>query len=259
MSLLGLASSSEPGVDVLNADSAAAYWDRSDMFDLALDLTAGRRGLAALGEVAARWIRHLLQVEVEIEALTELHDIALTWYVGLDSNATRMGDALWHGESQPQDEFLIGLYRLTFVHDAEVIERMRGEPTYLLIAGASDMTLRLKPQNLITGLPLRQAAEIVQLISTALQRIPVGVIVERRKARSPWADHICRAVNVLAGVPAATAWTVVDASPEGDHLLCGRSGHRVAPNRDRQLPGQFVLRLTRVVGSVASGTDRSRL
>ncbi|HEY0340678.1 MAG TPA: DUF6352 family protein [Steroidobacteraceae bacterium] len=160
-SLLGLAAP-EPGADVLNADNAAAYWDRSDMFDLALDLTAGRRGLAALGEVATRWIRHLLEVEVEIEALTEVRDIALTWYVGLDSNATRMGDALWHGETQPQDDFLVGLYRLTFVDDAGVIERMRGAPTYLRIAGASDMTLRLKPQNLVTGLPLRQATEVVR-------------------------------------------------------------------------------------------------
>ena len=157
--LLGLASP-EPGVDVLNADNVATYWDRSDMFDLALDLTAGREGLAALGAVMTRWIRHLLQVEVEIEPLTEVRDIALTWYVGLDSNATRLGDALWRGGAQPPDapEFLVGLYRLRFVNDVDVIEQMRGEPTYLLLAAGTDMTLRLKPQNLITGLPLRQAA-----------------------------------------------------------------------------------------------------
>ncbi|HEY0340679.1 MAG TPA: DUF3305 domain-containing protein [Steroidobacteraceae bacterium] len=51
------------------------------------------------------------------------------------------------------------------------------------------------------------------MISTALQRIPVGVNVERHEAHSAWADHICRPVTVLAGVPAATAWTVVDSSP----------------------------------------------
>src|SRR5262249_16443140 len=58
-------------IEVLNDDNAATYWERSDRFDLALDLTAGRRGLAALGEVIARWTRHLLSVELEVEALTE--------------------------------------------------------------------------------------------------------------------------------------------------------------------------------------------
>jgi hypothetical protein len=50
------------------------------------------------------------------------------------------------------------------------------------------------------------------LISTALRRIPVGVVVERRKAKSAWLDYICRPVTVLAGVPAAAPWTVIDSS-----------------------------------------------
>jgi hypothetical protein len=40
-----------------------------------------------------------------------------------------------------------------------------------------------------------------------LLRIPVGVVVERRKATSPWADVIWRPVAVLAGVPDAAPWT----------------------------------------------------
>jgi hypothetical protein len=45
------------------------------------------------------------------------------------------------------------------------------------------------------------------LISTALARIPVGVLVERRKARSVWADFLWRPVSVLAGKPSAAPWT----------------------------------------------------
>ncbi len=41
-----------------------------------------------------------------------------------------------------------------------------------------------------------------------LLRIPVGVVVERRKAFSPWADFIWRPVAVLEGVPDAAPWTV---------------------------------------------------
>ena len=57
--------------------------------------------------------------------------------------------------------FRSGLYRLKFVDDADLIERMQGQPTYLIVAGSRDMTLRLKPQNLLTGLPLQQASEVV--------------------------------------------------------------------------------------------------
>lgn len=37
--------------------------------------------------------------------------------------------------------------------------------------------------------------------------IPVGVVVERRKATSPWAEVIWRPIAVLGGVPDAAAWT----------------------------------------------------
>ena len=43
--------------------------------------------------------------------------------------------------------------------------------------------------------------------STALATIVVGVVVERRKARSPWLDFLWRPVSVLAGTPSAVPWT----------------------------------------------------
>jgi hypothetical protein len=160
VSLLGLRT--EPDIEVLDPESPHVYWERSDSFDLALDLTVGRRGNGALGEVVARWVQHLLGLEVEIEPLREVRDVTLAWYVGLDAHATRLGDALWSGKnaSDTGSEFIVGLYRLKFVDDSAVLERMRGEPTYLIVAASSDMTLRLKPQNLITGLPLRAMSEV---------------------------------------------------------------------------------------------------
>jgi hypothetical protein len=154
VAMLGLPAAGE--VDVLNDGNAEAYWERSDLFDMALDLTAGRRGLAALGEVIARWITHLLAVEVEIEALIEATDVNLTWYVGLDAEATRIGDTLWNGEEveQAARERIIGLYRLTFRNPEVVLEKARGEPIYLILAMTPERTLRMKPQNLVTGLPI---------------------------------------------------------------------------------------------------------
>jgi hypothetical protein len=155
VSMLGLPAAAE--IDVLNDQNVGAYWQRSDLFDVALDLTAGRRGLAALGEVARRWVGHLLSVEVEIEPLVEMQNVTLAWYVGLDVEATRIGDALWKGEELDVGTRarVVGLYRLTFADPADVVEKVRGEPVYLMTAMTADKVLRLKPQNLVTGLPVR--------------------------------------------------------------------------------------------------------
>ena len=51
-------------------------------------------------------------------------------------------------------------------------------------------------------------------VAPALARIPVGVVVERRKAASPWIDFIWRPVTVLAGVPETAAWTLLSAEGE---------------------------------------------
>jgi hypothetical protein len=42
-----------------------------------------------------------------------------------------------------------------------------------------------------------------------LLRIPVGVVVERRKASSRWTGVIWRPVTLLAGLPDAAPWTVL--------------------------------------------------
>jgi hypothetical protein len=44
-------------------------------------------------------------------------------------------------------------------------------------------------------------------LNAPLARIPVGVVVERRKARSPWIDFVWRPTAVLPGQPEAKPWT----------------------------------------------------
>jgi hypothetical protein len=44
-------------------------------------------------------------------------------------------------------------------------------------------------------------------LSTALLRIPVGVVVERSKALTQWEDYVWRPVAVLPGEPDTPAWT----------------------------------------------------
>jgi hypothetical protein len=156
VSMLGLPA--EADIDVINDDNADFYFEHSDQFHMAIDLTAGRRGLQALGEAMTLWIAHLLGVAVQIEPLTAVQDVTLTWYVGLDADGTQIGDALWNGDEldDARRNSLVGLYRLTFPDDAPVDARVQGEPVYLILAMGADKVLRMKPQNLVTGLPLRQ-------------------------------------------------------------------------------------------------------
>jgi hypothetical protein len=155
ISMLGAATSAE--IDVLSEANADSYWRRSDQFDLALDFTGGTRGPAALADAMRRWISHLLGVGIAIEPLTTLRDAKLTWYVGLDAEATRMGDHLWHGETLDDRTMarVLALFRMTFADADLLVDGVAGEPVYLILAMTSDQLVRMKPQNLVTGLPIK--------------------------------------------------------------------------------------------------------
>ena len=88
---------------------------------------------------------------------SELRDVNLTWYVGLDADATKIGDLLWHGEDIDEATMarVVGLFRLTFRDPSVMLDKVKGEPVYLILAMTSDKTIRMKPQNLVTGLPVR--------------------------------------------------------------------------------------------------------
>jgi hypothetical protein len=145
-------------IDILGDDNAASYWERSDQFDMALDLTAGRRGIAALAVAMERWIAHMLAIEVAIEPLIEVRDVSLAWYVGFDAEATSIGDALWNGEEIDEERRarVVGLFRLSFRDPGVVLEHVAGEPVYVIVAMSPDRLMRAKPQNLLTGLPIKQ-------------------------------------------------------------------------------------------------------
>jgi hypothetical protein len=61
------------------------------------------------------------------------------------------------------------------------------------------------------------------LISTALTRISVGVVIERRKAKSAWADVLWRPVSVLVGTPVAAPWTPLGANDEVTLFYAGEA------------------------------------
>jgi hypothetical protein len=155
VSMLGLPA--EAKIDIINDDNAGTYWERSDRFDMALDLTGGRDGLVALAEAMRLWIAHLLGIAVTIEPLTELRDAPLTWYVGLDAEATRIGDIMWNDDELDEisQARVAGLFHLTFRDPSVMLDKVKGEPAYLILAMNGDKLIRMKPQNLVTGLPVK--------------------------------------------------------------------------------------------------------
>jgi Family of unknown function (DUF6352) len=156
VSMLGIPAAA--AIEVLTADNAVTYWERSDRFDMALDLTAGRRGQVALGEALAGFLRHMLALEVEIEPLVEMRDVPFTWYVGLDAEATQIGDRLWNGGTldAATAERVVALYRLSLRASAAQAEG----PIYLILAMTPERVLRMKPQNMLTGLPVRERERV---------------------------------------------------------------------------------------------------
>src|SRR6185503_2627653 len=152
VSMLGIPPEAE--IDIMSDENARHYFEHSDLFHVALDMTAGRRGIVALAEAMRRWIAHVLNVEVVIEPLTELREAKFTWYVGLDSDGSRIGDRLWNGEELDEATAarVVGLFNLTFRDPNVAMEKVRGDPIYLILAMTPEKLLRFKPQNLVTGL-----------------------------------------------------------------------------------------------------------
>ena len=148
------------GLDVLGEANAALYWQRSDRFDTVLDLSFGRPGLDALCRVLEAWIDHLLGAATSIEPVQAISDERWSWHIGLDSEATAILNALYRGEEVAEECLgrLLALFRLSFADPASVRPELRGKPVYLGLAMTADRRLRMKPQNLVTSLPLANPA-----------------------------------------------------------------------------------------------------
>ena len=147
----------EVSLDVLSDDNAAEYPGRSDAHDLALDIAEGRPGQAGIARALERFIHHVIGERVTIRAVPVIEDRDWTWHVGLDAEATAITNDLWHGKRVSQERLarILWLGVLEFSDSARVLPRVAGRPVYLALAMDAAGRLRMKPQNLVAGLPLR--------------------------------------------------------------------------------------------------------
>jgi hypothetical protein len=61
------------------------------------------------------------------------------------------------------------------------------------------------------------------LRSTALATMTVGVVVERRRAKSLWTDFLWRPVSVFVGSASAAPWTPLDSESETTLFYAGQA------------------------------------
>ncbi|RVT96971.1 hypothetical protein EOD42_11285 [Rhodovarius crocodyli] len=146
----------EVELDVLSEANATQYWARSDAHDFALDIAETRDGQKALARALERFIGHVLGIGVTIEPAAVIEDAHWSWHVGLDAEASRIANGLWEGKKLPQADLarIMWLGVLRFTDESRVLEKQRGKPCYLALAMDRAQVIRMKPQNLVTGLPL---------------------------------------------------------------------------------------------------------
>lgn len=53
------------------------------------------------------------------------------------------------------------------------------------------------------------------------ERLTVGIVVDRRKAKSPWADYVWQPVEALLNVPPLAPWSVMRESEEVTRFFAG--------------------------------------
>jgi len=152
-------------LDVLEEDNADIYWARSDRFDTVIDFRFEQPAPDAFARVVEAWLAHLLRIEVHVEPRPNVQDLDWRWHIGLDREATHILNGLYEGRTPSLDDLgrIVGLFRMRLGDERLVVEHVRGKPIYLGLAMTPDKRVKMKPQNVLTNLPLRpDIADVVR-------------------------------------------------------------------------------------------------
>ena len=146
-------------LDVLDRQNAALYWERESRHDTVISLTYGRAALDAFCRVMEAWIGHFHRVEVRVTPVRNIEEPRWAWHIGLDAEATSILNALWAGEEVEAGRMrrILALFRMEFAEPAEMRKDIAGRSVYLALAADENDAVRMKPQNLLTNLPLAKA------------------------------------------------------------------------------------------------------
>jgi hypothetical protein len=148
----------QKNLDVLDRSNAGLYWERESRHDTAISLTYGRPALDAFCRVLEAWIFHFLGTRVAVNPVRRIEEAPWAWHVGLDAESTAILNELWSGGEIEQGRMrnILAIFALRFDEPAAMRAEMAGRTVYLALSSEQGV-VRMKPQNLLTGLPLREA------------------------------------------------------------------------------------------------------
>ncbi len=143
-------------LDVLGGGNEWTYWSRSDAHTTVLNFGGDPQARQGMARALEAFVAHMLGVAVTVTPHLRAENVDLRWYVGLDRSGTAIGDALWHG--RPAPDAPVGLFELHFDDQDAMRADLTGQPVWLILGQEADGRVRMKPQNLLTGLPLAEPA-----------------------------------------------------------------------------------------------------
>jgi len=145
-------------LDVLDRANAALYWERESRHDTVISLTHGRPALDALCRVMEAWIAHFFQVKTSIKPVRKIDEPRWAWHIGLDAESSAILNELWAGgEVEPgRMRNILAIFALQFDDPAVMRSDIQGRTVYLALS-CEDGVVKMKPQNLLTNLPLNEA------------------------------------------------------------------------------------------------------
>jgi hypothetical protein len=146
-------------LDVLDRANAPLYWERESRYDTVISLTYGRPALDALCRDIEAWIWHFLQIKTDVKPIRRIDEAHWAWHVGLDAESTAILNELWAGGEIEAGRMrrVLALFALQFDDPAAMRSDIAGRTVYLALSCGEDEVVRMKPQNLLTSLPLHEA------------------------------------------------------------------------------------------------------
>jgi len=146
-------------LDVLDRANAQIYWERESRHDTVISVTFGRPALDALARVIEAWVRHFLSLTVRVKPVRKIDEPHWAWHIGLDTESTAILNELWSGGQVDHGRMqrILALFALTFDDPAAMRTDIAGRTIYLALSATEEGVVRMKPQNLLTNLPLHEA------------------------------------------------------------------------------------------------------
>ena len=145
-------------LDVLDRNNAALYWERESRHDTVISVTYGRPALDAFCRVMEAWVWHFLNVKAEVKAIRKIEEAPWAWHIGLDAESSAILNELWAGTQIEHGRMrnILALFEMRFEEPQHMRADIRGRTVYLALSSEGGV-VKMKPQNLLTNLPLNEA------------------------------------------------------------------------------------------------------